>query len=124
MNALKKSPRTPRVGFLATAYASEAQAAQSDTLKVAPSNPCLSCHAPDSTHSRYSADSQITIGPNIGFGANGGMSLTDSSKVSFSANASFIVGVSGSVTENSKAGTPAMPVITVDTTSTQVDTSN
>jgi hypothetical protein len=103
------------------AYASEDTQANSDTLQVSPNNPCLSCHNPNSTHSRWSADGQITAGPQVGFGANFGVSLTDSSKVSVNVGATAIIGVSMTVTENSNAGTPAMPIITVDTTGVQVD---
>ena len=123
LTELIKKRRTKPGGFILGAYASEAHA-QSDTLRVVETNPCLSCHKPDSTHARWTTSGQITVGPQLSVGANMGVDAADSSKVSGNVSASAIVGFSMSVTENSKAGTPAMPVIAVDTTSTQVDTTN
>ena len=107
---------------MVSAYASEDSQAGSDTLRVSSHNPCLNCHNPSNTHQRWTTNTQLTFGHQIGAGANPGVDLADSSKVSGSLNGSIGVGLNVTVTENSKAGTPAMPIINVDTTGTHVDT--
>ena len=90
------------------AYHSEA-----DTLWVSPDNQCISCHFPHNTHQRYTFDTQLTMGPNVGIGGNIGVSLSDSSKATLNFGANFGIGLDMTITERSKAGSSEMPVIQI-----------
>ena len=90
----------------AFAYSSE-----DEEVLVSPENKCLSCHPPESTHQRFSAELQFG-GPY--YGAAGGVVARDSSKAELSFSAGYGLGAQVTVTER-----VGLPTIVVD--STKVD---
>ena len=108
---LSKTRETRR--RFAWAYSSEDDRA--DTLAVSSGNECLTCHAPDQTHQRWSTEVQVG-GPFLG--ASIGITARDSAKATLAVSIGAGIGAQLAITERALAGKAEMPTIVIEPTKT------
>ena len=84
-----------------------------DTLFVSKNNGCIPCHR--DAHQRFKKGVSVSIGPHVGVGASTSTDLSSQMgrRTTSTIGVSALLGISVSVTQDRRAGTPAMPTIVV-----------